>query len=94
MNQQEFGKYGILRESDSFKKQQEFEAWMVEQKKIQDAGLLGKAEIKELFREYMEDYNTGGDEWLNVSSMSSFPCGESLLLINANMCPFLNDCHV
>ncbi len=33
---------------------------MVEQKKIQDAGLLGKAEIKELFREYMEDYNTGG----------------------------------
>ncbi len=62
MNQQEFGKYGILRESDLFKKQQEFEAWMVEHKKIQDAGLLGKAEMKELFREYMEDYNTGDVE--------------------------------
>ncbi len=62
MNQQEFGKYGILRESDFFKKQQEFEAWMVEQKKILDAGLLGKTEIKELFREYMEDFNTGGNQ--------------------------------
>ncbi len=58
---------------------------MVEQKKILDAGLLGKTEIKELFREYMEDFNTGGNQ------LNRFPfsfCKEklcSLLLLNGEI---------
>lgn len=52
-----FGKYGILRESDQFRKQQEFTLWLLEVKKI-SPDQLSQNETKKLFLDYMEDYNT------------------------------------
>eukprot|EP01024_Parvocaulis_polyphysoides_P068794 TRINITY_DN83970_c0_g1_i1.p2 TRINITY_DN83970_c0_g1~~TRINITY_DN83970_c0_g1_i1.p2 ORF type:complete len:419 (-),score=89.49 TRINITY_DN83970_c0_g1_i1:150-1355(-) len=54
----EFGKYGIIRETDIFSKKSEFTLWALEEKNM-DVESLPKFEEKELFREYMEDYNTG-----------------------------------
>jgi hypothetical protein len=55
---QDFGKYGYIRETDASAKHNEFVLWAVEVKGA-NIELLGKAEEKELFREYVEDYNTG-----------------------------------
>eukprot|EP01023_Acetabularia_acetabulum_P026339 TRINITY_DN2505_c0_g1_i5.p1 TRINITY_DN2505_c0_g1~~TRINITY_DN2505_c0_g1_i5.p1 ORF type:complete len:442 (+),score=131.62 TRINITY_DN2505_c0_g1_i5:2317-3642(+) len=54
----EFGKYGIIRETDIFSKKSEFTLWALEEKNT-DVESMPKFEEKELFREYMEDYNTG-----------------------------------
>eukprot|EP00953_Heterococcus_sp_UTEX-ZZ885_P034711 17951-Heterococcus_DN1.PRE.1 len=58
MNQNKFGMWGTLRESDLFKKQREFEVWMQLEKKVADASHLQKWEMKEYFKEYIEDFNT------------------------------------
>lgn len=55
---QDFGKYGYIREADMHAKQNEFVVWATEVKGA-NVELMGRAEEKELFREYMEDYNTG-----------------------------------
>ena len=57
VNQNEFGRYGILRESDYYKKQRDFEVWLMEVKKLDNVG-GGKRETMEYFAEYCEDYNT------------------------------------
>lgn len=58
IDQNAYGKYGIIREEHYFQKQREFEAYIFEIKKI--PGLFGqsKSEIMNYFRDYMEDYNT------------------------------------
>ena len=56
-DQNEFGKYGVVRESDYFRKRREFEAWCVEVKKL-PAFTGSKRELMELFNEFAEDYNT------------------------------------
>lgn len=58
VDQNQFGKYGILRESDMFRKQPEFDAWMREVKGLSADASLPKGEIMEHFRTFMEDYNT------------------------------------
>ncbi|WIA29267.1 hypothetical protein OEZ86_011775 [Tetradesmus obliquus] len=55
---EDFGKYGYIRETDQNAKHDEFVLWAVEVKGA-NIELLGKTEEKELFREYMEDFNTG-----------------------------------
>ncbi|GFR41117.1 hypothetical protein Agub_g1761, partial [Astrephomene gubernaculifera] len=55
---EDFGKYGIIRESDAYAKRNEFILWALEVKKT-DVENLGKFEERDLFRDYMEDYNTG-----------------------------------
>ncbi len=55
---QDFGKYGFIRESDMAAKQPEFMLWATEVKGA-NIELLGRLEEKELFKEYMEDFNTG-----------------------------------
>ncbi|KAK9824690.1 hypothetical protein WJX72_012426 [[Myrmecia] bisecta] len=55
---QQFGKYGLIRETDMYAKRAEFLMWATEYKKV-DVELLPKAEEKDLFRSYMEDFNTG-----------------------------------
>jgi hypothetical protein len=55
---QDFGKYGFIRESDMAAKQAEFMLWATEVKGA-NVELLGRLEEKELFKEYMEDFNTG-----------------------------------
>ena len=58
VNQNEYGKYGIIREQDYFKKQREFEVYMDEIKHMPGIIGQGKREIMEHFKEFCEDYNT------------------------------------
>lgn len=53
----QYGKYGIIRETDYDAKRSDFLAWAMEVKKV-DPEVLPKYEEKELFKTYMEDYNT------------------------------------
>ncbi|GLC44339.1 hypothetical protein PLESTB_000480600 [Pleodorina starrii] len=55
---EDFGKYGIIRESDAYAKRNEFILWALEVKKT-DVENLGKFDERDLFKDYMEDYNTG-----------------------------------
>lgn len=57
VNQNEYGKYGILRESDFHTKSVSFQAWLRDIKKMGDFN-GPKWEAMELFKEYMEDFNT------------------------------------
>ncbi|GMF28428.1 unnamed protein product [Phytophthora lilii] len=57
VNQDEYGKYGILRESDFHTKSVSFQAWLRDVKKMGEFN-GPKWEAMELFKEYMEDYNT------------------------------------
>ncbi|CEG40655.1 uncharacterized protein PHALS_10841 [Plasmopara halstedii] len=57
VNQNEYGKFGILRESDIHRKSVSFQAWLRDVKK-QGEFNGPKWEAMELFKEYMEDYNT------------------------------------
>ena len=54
----QYGKYGIIRESDLASKISEFQQWATEVKKV-NVEALAKWVEKELFAEFMEDYNTG-----------------------------------
>ncbi|TMW66524.1 hypothetical protein Poli38472_004289 [Pythium oligandrum] len=57
VNQNEYGKHGILRESDFHTKAQSFQAWLRDIKKVTEFN-GPKWEAMEYFKEYMEDYNT------------------------------------
>lgn len=58
VNQNEYGKYGIIREDSYFQKQKEFEVYMEEVKKIPDVACLPRRDAMEYFKCYIEDYNT------------------------------------
>mmetsp|Transcript_5111 Transcript_5111/g.8367 ORF Transcript_5111/g.8367 Transcript_5111/m.8367 type:complete len:287 (-) Transcript_5111:1018-1878(-) len=58
VDQNEYGKYGIIKEEHYFQKQREFEAYIFEVKKLPGLFGQGKAEIAEYFRTFVEDYNT------------------------------------
>ncbi|KEP66413.1 UNVERIFIED_CONTAM: hypothetical protein HHA_258850 [Hammondia hammondi] len=53
----QYGKYGLLQESDMWKKRAEFSLWLME---IKDKNLeeLSGWEERELFKDFMEDFNT------------------------------------
>jgi hypothetical protein len=53
----QFGKYGILKAEDFFSKKAEFLVWAMEVKKA-NTDALGQMQQKDLFKEYVEDYNT------------------------------------
>lgn len=53
----EYGKYGVIRETDYYTKRPEFTLWALEVKGA-DLEAVSRYEEKELFRTYMEDYNT------------------------------------
>lgn len=53
----EYGKYGIITEADMFTKDQEFRAWMVEERML-NPETVSQIKMKELFKIYMEDFNT------------------------------------
>ncbi|CAK0787512.1 hypothetical protein CVIRNUC_010732 [Coccomyxa viridis] len=55
---EQFGKHGILREADADRYSSEFVLWAIEVKGV-DVELLPKWEEKDLFKTFMEDYNTG-----------------------------------
>lgn len=52
-----FGKYGVLKESDYDAKRGDFLVWAMEVAKV-DPEALPKHEERELFKTYIEDYNT------------------------------------
>ena len=54
----QYGRFGIIREADLASKVSEFQQWATEIKKV-NVEALAKWEEKELFAEFMEDYNTG-----------------------------------
>lgn len=54
---QQFGKYGIIKPEDFFNKKPEFLLWAMEVKK-ENTDAMGQMQMKDLFKEYIEDYNT------------------------------------
>mgnify|MGYP003387094059 CR=1 FL=1 len=58
VNQNEFGKYGIIRDEHFYQKQKEFEAYMNEVKRKPELLNGSKREIMDAFKGYIEDYNT------------------------------------
>ncbi|AED96408.1 hypothetical protein AtNW77_Chr5g0138891 [Arabidopsis thaliana] len=53
-----WGKYGIIRETDMWNKRPEFTAWLLEVKKV-NLESLPPWEEKKMFKDFMEDHNTG-----------------------------------
>ncbi|SGY37541.1 BQ5605_C003g01833 [Microbotryum silenes-dioicae] len=54
----EWGKHGILTETDIYQKDQEFRAWLVGERML-NPETMSKAKEKDIFKEFMEDFNTG-----------------------------------
>ncbi|KAG2229008.1 hypothetical protein INT48_008681 [Thamnidium elegans] len=53
----QWGKYGIIHEADIFSKEAEFQAWLIEVKNA-NVEILNNIKRKEMFVDFMEDYNT------------------------------------
>ncbi|KAF1806177.1 hypothetical protein FB192DRAFT_1003030 [Mucor lusitanicus] len=53
----QWGKYGIIHEADLFTKEAEFQAWLIEVKHA-NVETLNNVKRKEMFNDFMEDYNT------------------------------------
>jgi len=53
----QWGKYGTINESDMYNKEEEFRAWLIEEKMINREALARDQERK-LFASFVEDYNT------------------------------------
>lgn len=53
----QWGKYGIISESDIFNKEPEFRAWLVEERKM-NPERMSKDQNKKEFARFIEDYNT------------------------------------
>lgn len=53
----QFGKYGFIRPSEKFHKQDEFRAWLSEHKQV-DWGMLQGRERDDMWAEFAEDFNT------------------------------------
>eukprot|EP00928_Gymnodinium_smaydae_P072923 TRINITY_DN56202_c0_g1_i1.p1 TRINITY_DN56202_c0_g1~~TRINITY_DN56202_c0_g1_i1.p1 ORF type:complete len:291 (-),score=109.64 TRINITY_DN56202_c0_g1_i1:43-915(-) len=53
----QFGKFGIIKQEDFFNKKPEFLMWAMEVKKV-DTDALGQMQMRDLFKEFVEDYNT------------------------------------
>ena len=53
-----YGKYGVIRESDMRDKWPEFALWASEVKGVKDVESMGRSQEKDLFRSFIEDFNT------------------------------------
>merc|ERR1712039_1012508 len=53
----QFGKYGVIKGEDFFNKKPEFLCWASEVKK-ENTDEMGQMKMRELFKEFIEDYNT------------------------------------
>ncbi|EER10499.1 U4/U6.U5 tri-snRNP-associated protein, putative [Perkinsus marinus ATCC 50983] len=54
---EQYGKYGIIRNEDQYKKRAEFLTWLVEVKGV-DIEALSHVEERKLFEDFVEDFNT------------------------------------
>ncbi|KAI8379379.1 uncharacterized protein BYT42DRAFT_545742 [Radiomyces spectabilis] len=69
----DWGKYGIIHEADIFTKEAEFQAWLIEVKHA-DVETLNNIKRKEMFLDFMEDYNTATmphDKFYDMSKWES-----------------------
>ena len=78
-----FGKHGILHDSDLYRKRVEFELWASEIKSI-DASSLSKSQSIKLFREYSEDYNLCLFDSLKYYDYDAFDEEERLNKLKSN----------
>merc|ERR1712039_215365 len=53
----QFGKYGVIKQEDFFNKKPEFLMWAAEVKH-ENTDEMGQMKMKDLFKEFIEDYNT------------------------------------
>merc|ERR1712113_704517 len=53
----QFGKYGYIKQEDFFNKKPEFLMWATEIKH-ENTDEMGQMKMRELFKEFVEDYNT------------------------------------
>merc|ERR1712048_641671 len=53
----QFGKYGVIKAEDFFNKKPEFLSWAMEVKKV-NTDMGGQMQMRDLFKEYIEDFNT------------------------------------
>ncbi|KAL8293643.1 hypothetical protein RQP46_000344 [Phenoliferia psychrophenolica] len=80
----EWGKHGLIGEQDIYTKDQEFRAWLVSEKML-NPETLSKAKSKEVFKTFMEEFNTGTlphDKYYDMNKyearMNSLRNGESV----------------
>ncbi|KAI0943955.1 hypothetical protein AcV7_001898 [Taiwanofungus camphoratus] len=66
----QWGKYGIINETDLYNKEQEFRAWLVEERKI-NPETISKDQTKKEFARFVEDYNTGVFKFLPSCTYAS-----------------------
>jgi hypothetical protein len=78
----QWGKYGIISESDMFTKEQEFRAWLVEERKM-NPERMSKDQNKKEFARFVEDYNTAtlpNEKFYNIEAyerrMTAMRAGE------------------
>ncbi|KIJ37907.1 hypothetical protein M422DRAFT_33526 [Sphaerobolus stellatus SS14] len=53
----QWGKYGVINETDQYNKEEEFRAWLVEECKISPE-IMSKEQTKKQSSKFVEDYNT------------------------------------
>jgi len=69
----QWGKYGIINETDIYNKDAEFRAWLVEERMI-NPETISKEQTKNEFAKFMEDYNTATlshEKFYNIASYES-----------------------
>lgn len=54
---QEYGKHGVLNETDMYTKDSEFRAWIIEERTL-NPEIVSNIKMKELFKTFAEDWNT------------------------------------
>ncbi|KAL5504479.1 hypothetical protein ACEPAH_7140 [Sanghuangporus vaninii] len=80
----DWGKYGIINESNMYEKEEEFRTWLVEERII-NPEVLSKEQTKKEFAKFAEDYNTATlphEKYYNIASferrMTAMRAGELL----------------
>ncbi|KAF7295950.1 hypothetical protein MKEN_01409500 [Mycena kentingensis (nom. inval.)] len=69
-NATQWGKYGIITEADMFTKTEEFQTWLVEERKV-NPETISKDQNRKEFARFMEDYNTAtlpDEKYYNMQS--------------------------
>ncbi|KAF8578464.1 hypothetical protein K439DRAFT_1417109 [Ramaria rubella] len=74
----QWGKYGIISETDLYNKEEEFRAWLVEECKV-NPETISKDQTKKQFARFVEDYNTATLPHEKFYNMQRYEARMSLL---------------
>jgi len=89
----QYGRYGIIREADLATKVSEFQQWATEVKKV-NIEALPKWEEKELFAEFMEDYNTGTLPHKKYYDLMAYAQQQALKAVKKGKSTGVSFCHL